>query len=508
MVVESSSPSSSETLLSLKGIHKSFGPVKALDDVNLEVRRGEVHALIGENGAGKSTLMKILSGAHLPDKGSMTLRGEPYSITNPAQGRSSGVAMIYQELNLALHLSVAENITLGVEESKLGFVRQKRDKVLQVLEWMGHGDLDVDRAVGSLSISLKQIVEIARALFADAGLIVMDEPTSSLSAADTQTLFRVIRRLRDKGISIIYITHFLEEVLDVGDRYTVLRDGKTVAMGHIKDATVKMLIEKMIGRSMSDLYPERTCQPGEQILAVNGLRGIPTPDGVSLKLHRGEILGIGGLVGSGRSETVRCLFGINKASDGAVSLKGHPEIKAVWLSPPRALTLGMGLLSENRKEEGLAQTLSLSANITLSALRRYSTLGVLSLGGERRAARKWCEDLSIKCRDVSDPAASLSGGNQQKVALARLLHHDSDILFLDEPTKGIDVGSKAEIYALLHKLAAQGKAIIVISSYLPELMGICDTIAVMHRGTMSHARPAKDWSEHEIMVYATTGSVG
>jgi ribose transport system ATP-binding protein len=501
-----SAPSIAETLLSLSGICKSFGPVKALDDVNLDVRRGEVHALIGENGAGKSTLMKILSGAYLAERGTMTFCGQACHIRNPSEGRLAGIAMIYQELNLAPHLTVEENITLGVERTRLGFNVSQRDKVREVLKWMGHGDLDIDRPVSSLSISLKQIVEIGRALFSDAKLIVMDEPTSSLSAEDTSTLFNVIRRLRDKGMAIIYITHFLEEVMEIGDRYTVLRDGKMVATGLIRDVTMGSLIEKMIGRAVSALYPPRTRRISDEILAVKDLRGASVPAGISFKLRKGEILGIAGLVGAGRSETVRCLFGLDKGKDGAVSLRGRSDVKAEWLTPPRALGLGMDLLSENRKEEGLAQTLALSANITLSALGRYARLGFLNLAKERTAARKWCDELAVKCHDVDDPTNSLSGGNQQKAALARLLHHNSDILFLDEPTKGIDVGSKAEIYVLLQKIAEQGRAIVVISSYLPELMGVCDTIAVMHRGLMSPVRNIEEWTEHDIMAYATMGS--
>ena len=497
--------SSANVLLSLKGIRKSFGVVKALVGVDLEVRRGEVHGLIGENGAGKSTLVKTLSGAHPADSGDMAFCGKPYEVSNPAEARAAGIAMIYQELNLAPHLTVEENIILGIEESKCGFVRQQKKRVRDVLEWMGHGEIDTDRAVGLLSISLQQVVEIARALVSDAKLIIMDEPTSSLSAGDAQALFRTIRRLRDKGISLVYISHFLEEVTEVCDSYTALRDGASVATGDIAGTTIKELIEHMVGRSIEDMYPLVEHTVGEPVLTVESLNGSPFPRGVSFVLRRGEILGLAGLVGSGRSEIVRCLFGLDRVDDGAVSVTGRPEINAFYLSPARALNLGFDLLSEDRKGEGLATDLPITANVSLSALKRYRTAGFLRLGDERRAAQEWCRTLSIKCRHVDDPVSSLSGGNQQKVAIARLLHHDSDILFLDEPTRGIDVGSKVEIYHLIQQLVAKGKAVVIISSYLPEVLGITDSLAVMHRGMMSPVRATSEWTEHDIMLYATSG---
>lgn len=497
--------SSANVLLNLNGIHKSFGAVKALVDVDLEVHEGEVHALIGENGAGKSTLMKVLSCAHRPDAGSMTFSGRSYAV-NPAEARSAGIAMIYQELNLARHLTVADNITLGIETARYGFVLDRRQKVREVLELMGHGDLDMDLPVGVLSVSLQQVVEIARALMSEARLIIMDEPTSSLSAEDTQALFRTIRRLRDRGVSLVYISHFLEEVTEVCDRYTVLRDGTSVATGSITETSIEKLIEHMVGRPLDEMYPSIEHRMGEPALRVDGLYGSPLPEGVSFTLRRGEILGVAGLVGAGRSETVRCLFGLNRASDGTVTIAGHPDIRAFYLSPRRALDLGFDMLSENRKEEGLATALPIAANISLSGLKRYRRGGLLRLGEERSAARKWCGALSIKYRDVDDPVSSLSGGNQQKVALARLLHHDSDILFLDEPTRGIDVGSKVEVYRLIQQLAGKGKAVVMVSSYLPELMGICDSIAVMHRGKMSAVRARSEWTEHDIMLYAARGN--
>jgi ribose transport system ATP-binding protein len=494
-------------LLVLDGISKAFGPVQALREVSLRVGQGEIHALIGENGAGKSTLMKVLSGAHTPDAGLMQLAGQPYQPSSPAQGRAAGIAMIYQELNLAPHLTVAENIMLGVEQTSFGFVKNQKMLVREALDFLEQEALSPDVPVRALSLGKQQLVEIARALVTEARIVIMDEPTSSLTAADAKALFRVIRRLRDKGISVIYISHFLEEIKEVCDRYTVLRDGQTVAAGDLVGKPIRELIEHMIGRSVEELYPSLPHTIGEPVLEVKGLSGIGFPSEVSFQLRQGEILGISGLVGAGRSETIRSIFGLESVKNGRVKIKGYPEVDATLLSPGRALQQDLDLLSENRKEEGLALNLSIAANISLSALHKHTRSGFIRLQNEYEMAKGWIDRLRIKCRDPHQPLNGLSGGNQQKVCLARLLHHNSHILFLDEPTRGIDVGSKAEIYRLIQELAQQGKAIVVVSSYLPELLGICDTLAVMYRGQMSSVRPVKEWTDHDIMLYATSGVV-
>ncbi len=492
-------------LLEVHGVHKAFGPVRALAGVDLAIEAGEVHALIGENGAGKSTLMKVLSGAHRPDAGEIRFRGRPCTIAGPLDARRAGIAMIYQELTLAPHLSVEDNIMLGVEVARAGWLRRQRTRVREVLDWMGHGEIDPDLPVNRLSISRRQVVEIARALAGEARVIIMDEPTSSLTAEDTAALFRVVRRLRDRGVAVIYISHFLEEVKAVCDRYTVLRDGASVATGRVAEAGIRDLVEQMVGRPLAEMYPRRPHRVGAPLLTVERLAGRPLPGDVSFSVRRGEILGVAGLVGSGRSETVRCLFGLQRAAAGRLAFAGRPPLEARTVTPPRALAAGMALLSENRKEEGLATALPIAANLTLSAVRRYARRGLLRLGLERQAAQDWCRRLNIKCRDVGDPVASLSGGNQQKVALGRLLHHDADLFLLDEPTRGIDVGSKAELYGRIQELAAAGKAIVMISSYLPELLGLCDTLAVMHRGRLSPVRPVREWTEETIMLFATAG---
>ena len=495
----------SNPLLELNNIRKSFGPVKALKGVNLVVSEGEIHALIGENGAGKSTLMKVLSGAHLPDGGNMIFDGNPFNPASPAQARDAGIAMIYQELTLAPHLSVEENITLGLEKSNFGFIKNKTQQVEGALLLLGQQNLDISLPVNKLSIGQQQMVEIARALISKAKLIIMDEPTSSLSADDTKALFKAINTLKAQGISIIYISHFLEEVQELCDHYTVMRDGETIISGNLKETKLGEIINAMVGRPVDELYPKGTHQMGEIILEVNNLEGKRLPKKVNLTLRKGEILGISGLIGAGRSETIRSLFGLNTTTSGEVFIKGKPSVKAYYLNPSRALREGLNLLSENRKEEGLALNMSILANLTFSAIKKYAKFGFLNLKKEEAVAESWADKLNVKRNSVHGAIGNLSGGNQQKVCIARLLHHGSDILFLDEPTRGIDVGSKSEIYKLIHELAREGKSIIIISSYLPELLGVCDSIAVMYRGQLSPVKPVAAWKEEDVMMYATSG---
>ncbi len=494
-------------VLELKYIRKSFGAVQALKGVNLSVGRGEVHALVGENGAGKSTLMKILSGAYHADSGEIVLNGKPCVITSPAQGRQAGIAMIYQELNICPDITVAENICLGIEPSKAGFIRIDRKKVADCLESLGRQDIDLDRNAGAYKIGVQQVIEIARAIYSDASVIIMDEPTSSLSSEDTAALFRTIGRLKEKGISIIYISHFLEEVKEISDSFTVLRDGESVAAGKTADCSISEIVEFMVGRKLDELYHKVPHELGRTVFDVSRLSGAEgLPANVSFSLRRGEVFGIAGLVGSGRTETLRSIFGLDKAASGEITLKDGARLKTQLLSPRRSLDSGLDMLSENRKEEGLATSMSISDNITLSKLGEFAKFAFLNLREEFEKASQWCSDLGIKCRGAGQPVSALSGGNQQKVAIARMLNHDSDIFLMDEPTRGIDVGSKAEIYGLIMKLVQKGKSVVIVSSYLPELLGICDTIAVMHRGRMSSPRPASEWDEHEIMLFATSGA--
>jgi len=491
--------------LRMHGIARSFAAVQALAGVDFELRPGEVHALVGENGAGKSTLMKVLSGALAPDRGTMELFGRPFAPAGPSDSREQGVAMIYQELNLAPHLTVQENVLLGREHASFGFLNRRamRRLVLEALELLDHLDISPETRVAALGPGARQMVEVARALVGDARIIVMDEPTSSLSRRDTERLFEVIARLKQRGIAVIYISHFLEEVNRVADRYTVLRDGHTVATGELAGVTIAQIIEQMVGRRLDQVYPIIPRAHGEVLLEVDGLRGDPLPASAGLKLRRGEILGIAGLVGAGRTELLRALFGLDAVRAGTITINKAQDRGA---SPGRRLAQGVGLLSENRKDEGLALNLSVAVNATLSRMAPFSRAGWIRRREQRRAAERWIDRLGIRCGGPWQPVGELSGGNQQKTALARLLHHDVDVLLLDEPTRGIDVASKSEVYRIMGELAAAGKAIVFVSSYVPELLGISDRIAVMHRGVLLAARPAKEWTDSLILEEATRGA--
>ena len=481
--------------LLLQDVRKSFGATAALRGVSLGVGEGEVHALIGENGAGKSTLMKILSGAHTADAGRIALDGAPFAPRNPHEARRAGVAMIYQELNLAPDLSVAENIVLGAEPSRLGWLRRgaMRDTARRALAELGHGDLPPDAPVRSLSIAEQQLVEIARALAGEPRVMIFDEPTSSLTQADAERLFAVIARLKARGVSVIYISHFLEECRRVCDRFTVLRDGESVGTGALAETPMAEIIRLMVGREVSELYPRIAHTPGETVLRVDAAAG----ESGGLSVRAGEIFGLFGLVGSGRTELLRRIFGLDAMAAERITIFGREETSA---SPPRRLAQGVGLLSENRKEEGLMLQRSLAENLT--ATRPVARGGWLFRGRERSLTREWISKLSVRARDPGQAIGELSGGNQQKIALGRLLHHDAKILLLDEPTRGIDVGSKAQIYRLTGELAAQGKAVLFVSSYIPELLGVCDTIGVMCRGKLAATRPAAEWTEHTLMETA------
>ena len=487
-------------LLRMQGVSKSFGATRALRDVSLSVEAGESLALIGENGAGKSTLMKILSGAVQPDAGEFEFAGRPFAPNGPAAARRAGVAMIYQELSLAPDLSVEDNILLGREVHRGGILnRSAQRRIVQAaLETLGHGDLRPETLVRDLSPGVRQLVEIARAIAADARVIVFDEPTSSLTRHDVERLFTVIDKIRARGIAVIYISHFLEEVRRVCERYTVLRDGAVAGSGSLTGVSEAQIVALMVGRSVQELFPSVPHQPGEPVLKLEHLAGRKQPRAVGFCLRRGEILGLFGLVGAGRTETLRLLFGLDRTANGVVELRGA----ALTGSPGRRIRLGLGLVSEDRKGEGLAQTRSLVDNITLSRLRPYSWGGWLSLSARRAAAEKFMQRLQVKASSPEVDAQALSGGNQQKVALARVLHQEAEVLLLDEPTRGIDVGTKAEIYRLMGQAAADGKAVLFVSSYLPELLAVCDRVGMMSRGRLVALKDAADWTEETALAAA------
>ena len=489
-------------MLAIESLSKSFGSNQALSGVDLSAQAGEVLAVIGENGAGKSTLMRLLAGVLQPDSGSMRIAGTDYCPRNPAAAMQAGVAFVPQESELAPHLSVAENILLGREPTRTKIINRTRlhELAAQALSEVSTDDQPVDlrQPAAALGPSDRQRVVIARALSQpNLRLLIFDEPTSSLSAADTQRLFSVIARLRQRGLTILYVSHFLEEVLQISDRFVVLRDGKSVAHGAISDTTVTQLVALMAG-NVAAIRPERARRErGPVVLETDQLSGLQLPLQVSLRLHAGEVLGIAGLVGAGRTELVRAIFGLQPIRSGSLRVKAshHPR------SPSQCLDLGLGLLSEDRRGEGLAQSLGIAENITLSKLPCRGPF--VTKTDQRRVATPLIERLGIRCRDTQQLVSELSGGNQQKVALARLLHHDVDVLLLDEPTRGIDVRSRAEVHQAIDELVRRGKAILLISSYLPELLELSDRIAVMCRGKLGQPRPVTDWDEHSLLLEAT-----
>lgn len=496
--------SDSAPVLVMQGISKRFGATQALEDVSLSAQAGSVLALIGENGAGKSTLMKVLSGAHAPDTGSMMLAGQPFQPTGPHTARGAGVAIVYQELNLAPDLSVEDNIMLGVERHRGGLLRRKtqRQQVREALELLGHPDVTPDRIVGTLSIGAQQLVEIARALVSRPQVVVFDEPTSSLPRQDVERLFEIIRRLQTQGIAIIYISHFLEEIREVADRYVVLRDGQPAGGGSLTDTSDEAIVALMVGRSVDTLFPEVPHEIGEVVLRVGHLSGPSLPVDVSFDLRGGEIFGLFGLVGAGRTETLRTVFGLDRLKAGQVELSG----RRLSGGPRNRIRAGMGLVSEDRKAEGLAQAMSIVDNLTLSDLSPYARGGWLQLSKRQQAAEAWMQRLHVKARQSGQTIGNLSGGNQQKVAIARVMHQRASILLLDEPTRGIDVGTKAEIYRLIGQMAAEGKTIIFVSSYLPELLAVCDTLGVMSKGRLAEVRPVSEWRETEILSIAISAA--
>jgi ribose transport system ATP-binding protein len=494
--------------LEMRGICKCFGATVALEDVGIEVSGGDVLALVGENGAGKSTLMKVLSGAIKADSGEVRLDGEPYEPANPLAARQAGIAMIYQELSLAPHLSVEENIMLGMEPARLGVVRwnEVRRRTLEAIGEFENPELKPEAKLSELSVGSQQLVEIARALAIGCRVLVLDEPTSSLTQRDVERLFELIGRLKERGNAIVYISHFIEEVRQVADRVMVLRDGKVAGEGEVAAISNEEIIALMVGRKVEELYPRSSRQAGEVVLEIEDLAGFEKPESASLQLRRGEVLGIAGLVGAGRTELLRCVFGLAAVRQGEIKL----GVYAGPASPVRRWMQGVGLLSEDRKAEGLALALSISDNVTLSRLRGFGPFGMVLPSRQDKATQRWIEQLGIRCRGPRQSVVSLSGGNQQRVALARLLQHDADVLLLDEPTRGIDVAAKATIYKLIDRLATGSpeegrapKAILMVSGYLPELLGVCDRMAVMCRGRLGQIHEIDEVDEHRLMLEAT-----
>ncbi len=495
----------SEYVLEMKDITKRFPGVLALDDVRFDLRPGEVHCLVGENGAGKSTLMKILAGALDMDAGEIRLGDEPVRINSPHHAQELGVSMIYQEFNLSPYLSVAENIFLG-REPRIGksplidWGKMYRD-ARHILENRIRVKLDVRKPTNECSVAQQQMVEIAKALSFNARIIAMDEPSATLTEHELEALFELIRGLRRSGIGIIYISHRLEEVFQVGDRCTVMRDGQYIDTQDVCDLTRDAIIKMMVGRELKDEFPRMEFERGEERLRIEGLSCKGVFEDVSFSLNNGEITGLTGLVGAGRTEVARAIFGADKIDAGRIYLDGKPvKVK----SPQDAIRQGVGLLTEDRKNQGLVLGMTVRENTTLANLKDLVAGGVfVSRSKERRVTRRYVDELRIKTPGVEQIVQNLSGGNQQKVVLAKWLFTRCRVLIFDEPTRGIDVGAKVEIYNLINELVKRGVCVLVISSELPEILGICDRILVMHEGRLAGELKREEATQERIMHLAT-----
>lgn len=493
----------SEYLLEMRGITKRFPGVLALHNAQLSLRPGEVLCLLGENGAGKSTLMKILSGAQHQDSGDIVISGETVRIQSPHHAQDLGISMIYQEFNLSPFLSVAENLFLGrqplIPGTPLVAWSRLYQQAREVLARIGV-NLDVRRTVNTLSVAEQQMVEIAKALTVDARIIVMDEPSATLTDHELHALFELIRTLRRQGMGIIYISHRLEEVFTIGDRVTVMRDGEHVATKAVCDLDREGIIQMMVGRELKDEFPKEVFEPGPERLSVQGLSRRGAFENVSFTLRQGEIVGLTGLVGAGRTEVARAIFGADKITAGSLHLDG----KLVQIRRPAdAISNGIGLLTEDRKGQGLVLGMSVAENTTLANLRAVSSGPFLNRREERVVAGRYVDELHIKTPGIHQAAQNLSGGNQQKVVLAKWLFTESRVLIFDEPTRGIDVGAKVEIYKLMNELVRRGVSILMISSELPEILGMCDRILVMHEGRLRGELSRAEATQEKIMHLAT-----
>ena len=491
-----------DIIVSMHDICKSFPGVKALDHVDFELRSGEVMALLGENGAGKSTLMKVLSGVYTRDSGDMEIQGKAYGNLTPKQAQAAGVAIIHQELNMCRHLTVAENIFLGREKVR-GVVLSQREMEAEAAEVLGRLKIDISprTVVGDLPISKQQMVEIAKALSMDARILIMDEPTSALTAREIEDLFRIIRDLRASDHGIVYISHRLEELQHIVDRVTIMRDGQYITSMNFADTTIDQIITHMVGREIKEKFPRVTCQKGKKIFEVRNLNAGRMVRNVSFSLYEGEIVGFAGLMGAGRTETTRAIFGIDPKESGQILLDGR---EIAIHSPSDAIRQGVVLAPEDRKKDGLCTKLSIRHNIALPNLDLLcNRLGVVSHSRENAMCEQAVKNLQIKTPSVDVAAANLSGGNQQKVVVAKWLARNSRVVIFDEPTRGIDVAAKVEIYHLMNQLKKQGIAVMFVSSELPEVLGIADRVIVMCDGQITGEVMARESNQNEILTLAT-----
>ncbi|MFE5614520.1 sugar ABC transporter ATP-binding protein [Streptomyces sp. NPDC056543] len=502
-------PPEQPPLLTMSAITKSFPGVRALDGVDLDVAPGEVHCLLGQNGAGKSTLIKVLAGAHQPDGGSITWRGEAVQLRSPIAAMRLGIATIYQELDLVEGLSVAENVHLGHEPTTAGFVvrgRAAKASTASLLKRLGHPEIDPARRVGDLSAAQQQIVSMARALSHDVRLIVMDEPSAALDPDEVDNLFRIVADLTADGVAVVYISHRLEEIRRIGDRVTVLKDGRAVAGGLPAASTpTRDIVALMTGRNVEYVFPPPPAEPpaGAPVLQLQGLAREGEFAPVDLELRPGEIVGLAGLVGSGRSEILETVYGARKATAGRVVVDGRALRPG---SVRDAVRAGLGLAPEERKAQGLLMLESVTRNVSVSTLARFSRAGWIDRTGEREASRAATRELSLRPDNPDAPIRTLSGGNQQKAVLARWLLRGCRVLLLDEPTRGVDVGARAELYAVIRRLADDGLAVLLVSSEVPEVLGLADRVLVLREGRVVHTAPARELDEHRVLDLVMEGS--
>ena len=492
---------SNDIKLELRGISKSFPGVKALDNVNIKLRKGTVHAVMGENGAGKSTLMKIINGFYKKDEGTVYLDGKEVVFSSPLESSEAGIAMIYQELNFFPDLTVEENIFMGKQPSSFGFVNWKklRTEVRDIFRENGL-DYDPGMKIKELSVSNIQMLEIVKAVTFNASIIIMDEPTSSISNKEVAMLFNTINRLRERGISILYISHKMEEIFEIADDITVIRDGQSIISGPASDFNNDSLIAHMVGRPLENIYPKEAVPLGETILEVKGLCSKDSFADVSFKLRKGEIIGMAGLVGAGRTEVARAIFGLDHFDSGEIILNGK---KVENKSVSDAIRNKILMISEDRKKEGVVSIRSIRENMSIAS-HRVRKGWFVNLKNEHEETEKMKEQLNVRCPGLETSLGSLSGGNQQKVILARWLMLKGEVLIMDEPTRGIDIGAKFEIYTIMTSLLKQGISIIMISSELPELIGMCDRIYVMNKGYVTGSLERSDFDQERIMRYATS----
>ncbi|WP_421000418.1 sugar ABC transporter ATP-binding protein [Carnobacterium maltaromaticum] len=488
----------------MKNIYKAFGTNAVLEGVNFDTHGGEIHALMGENGAGKSTMMNILTGMHKKDQGKILINGKEHSYTNPKEAEEHGVSFIHQEMNTWPQMTVLENLFIGKEmKNKIGFIRSKEMKTLALKTFKELGiTMDLDADVQTLSVGQQQMIEIAKALMTDCQVLIMDEPTAALTDREIRMLFKIIQHLKTKEVAIIYISHRMEEIFEISDRITVMRDGMTVDTTLTKETNVDDVVRKMVGREISDYYPKKNAEIGETVFEVKNLSGTSGFENISFSVKSGEIVGFSGLMGAGRTEIMRGIFGIDPISQGEIILEGK---KVQLKNPSTSIKAGVGFLTENRKEEGLVLDFSIKDNISLPSIDEFRVRGLIDTKTEDEFVQLLMKRLTVKAQNEDISAGSLSGGNQQKVVLAKWIGIGPKVLILDEPTRGVDVGAKREIYQLMNELAERGVAIVMVSSDLPEVLGVSDRILVVHEGKIAGELNRTEATQEKIMNLATGG---